>query len=156
MLEFIKAVLKFINNNGVLFTGVFSIICIMVPYIIDAKKNKVETIRSLKKELSDKIEELNKAKKELEDVISIERAEKSIDKRKGSIYVESLSNSGKRAICGFCWENEHKKIPITVDKYYTANAAYYSGKCNNCGNTCEENIIEEFPVYLGIDDDLPL
>ena len=125
----------------------------MVPYIRDAKKNKIETIRSLKKELSEKTEELNKVKKELEDTVSIERAEKNIDKRKGSIYVETLPNGGKRAICGFCWENEHKKIPITVDKYHTETMAYYYGQCSNCGNGCNENIVEEFPVFLGIDDD---
>ncbi len=149
--------LEFINNNGVLFSGIFSIICvlitIMVSVVKDNKNNKIETIRSLKKELSEKTEELNKVKKELEDTVSIERAEKNIDKRKGSIYVETLPNGGERAICGFCWENEHKKIPITVEISYGSNSKYYYGHCNNCGKGCEENIIEEFPVFLGIDDD---
>ena len=152
--------LEFINNNGVLFSGIFSIICvlitIMVSVIRDNKNNKIETIRSLKKELSEKTEELNKVKKELEDTVSIERAEKNIDKRKGSIYVETLPNGGKRAICGFCWENKHKKIPITVEISCSNNSKYYYGHCSNCGNSCDENIVEEFPVFLGIeDDDLP-
>lgn len=149
--------LEFINNNGVLFSGIFSIICvlitIMVSVVRDNKNNKIETIRSLKKELSEKTEELNKVKKELEDTVSIERAEKNIDKRKGSIYVETLPNGGKRAICGFCWENKHKKIPITVEISYGSDSKYYYGRCNNCGNGCDENIVEEFPVFLGIDDD---
>lgn len=160
MIEVAIKWLEFINNNSVLCSGIFSLLCvlitIMVSVIKDNKNNKIETIRSLKKELSEKTEELNKVKKELEDTISIERAEKNIDKRKGSIYVETLPNGGQRAICGFCWENEHKKIPITVEKSYNNSSGYYYGHCSNCGKRCEENIEEEFHVFLSTDYyDLP-
>lgn len=135
--------LEFINNNGVLFSGVFGILTALitsiVAIIIDKRKAKNDTLKSLMKELDD-------TKKELSHYISNENAEKSIDKGIGSIYTEKLPNGGERDICGYCWEKEHIKIPIIVElrqDEYTYQQ-YYIGSCRSCKTQCIENIEEGF------------
>ncbi len=138
--------LEFIDDNGVLFSGIFSIIValisVLVSVIRDNKKSKLDTIRSLRKELDKTREELSQVKTELVSARSIEEAEKNIDKTRGSIYYEKFANGGERTICGFCWEKEHIKIPIVADMCYEeyTHQAYYSGYCNSCKAHCVENI----------------
>lgn len=139
--------LEFINNNGVLFSGMFGVITALitsiVAIIIDKRKAKKDTIKSLKKELED-------TKKELSQYIFSENAEQNIDKRTGSIYTEKLPNGGDRNICGYCWEKEHIKIPIIVnmcEEEFTYQK-YYSGYCQSCKTNCIENIEEDFSDKL--------
>lgn len=138
--------LDFINNNGVLFSGIFSIIValisVLVTVIRDHKKSRIDTVRSLRKELETTKKELDEAKAQLISSQSIETAEKLIDKSHGSIYYETLPNGSTRTICGFCWEKEHIKIPIVIDMCYEeySKQAYYDGYCNSCKSHCIENI----------------
>lgn len=143
--------LEFINNNGVLFSGIFSIIVALISIVVtffkEHKNNKTETIRSLKKELSKKTEELEKLNKELLEANSIKNAEKNIDKTHGAIYKEILENGQQRDICGYCWEKDHKKIPLAVVICYEeyTNQAYYDGFCQSCKTHCIENIEPDIP-----------
>lgn len=148
--------LEFINNNGVLFSGIFSIIVVLISALVsvvrDHRKSKLDTVKSLRKELDKTREELNKTKSELISARSIEEAEKSIDKTHGSIYYEKFVNGGERTICGFCWEKEHIKIPIVVDMCYEeyTKQTYYDGYCNSCKSHCIENI-----EFAAEEQDLP-
>ena len=155
--------LDFINNNGVLFSGIFSIIVALISVLVtvvkDNKKYRTDTIRSLRKELETTKAELEKTKAELLNSKSIENAEMNIDKSHGSIYYEKLANGKTREICGFCWEKEHIKIPLAVDLCYEeyARQNYYSGYCNSCKAHCIENI-QETPSFNNIhidSDNLP-
>ncbi len=138
--------LDFINSNGVLFSGIFSIIValisILVSVVRDEKKSRLDTVKSLRKELGQTRNELNQAKAELVNAKSIEEAEKNIDKTHGSIYYEKFADGGERTICGFCWEKEHIKIPIVPDLCYEkyTRQQYYNGYCNVCKSHCIENI----------------
>ena len=134
--------LDFINNNGVLFGGICSIITALiaaiVALVIDSRKNKKDTIASMKKEINSLKEELDRTKTELNEYKSIEHQEISIDKTHGSIYLETLPNGGQRKICGYCWENKHKKMPLVLDTYYssTENRIVTTGDCGSCKTTC--------------------
>ena len=138
--------LEFINNNGVLFSGIFGIITALitavVAIIIDNKKSKQDTIRVLKKELGEAKQELDKCRKRLSEYESFEKSEANIDKTDASIYKEKLPNGGTRNICGFCWEKEHIKIPLNVDICYEeyTKQYYYDGFCNSCKSHCISNI----------------
>ena len=154
--------LKFINDNGVLFSGIFSIIValisVLVAIIRDHRKSRLDTVRSLRKELVETHNELDNAKAELVKSKCIEESEKNIDKTHGSIYYEKFVNGGERPICGFCWEKEHIKIPIVVNVFYEeyTHQAYYDGYCNSCKTHCIENIDDVNPEPTGItDEDLP-
>lgn len=137
--------LEFINNNGVLFSGIFSIIVALISVIVsiikDNKKNRTDTIRTLRKDLASAQAELAIVRAELEQSQSIEHAEESIDKTHGAIYHEKFAN-GSRTICGYCWEKEHIKIPIVVDLCYEeyTRQHYYSGYCRSCKEHCIENV----------------
>ena len=137
--------LDFINNNGVLFSGIFSIITALiaaiVAVIIDNKKSKQDTIRSLKKELKEIKQELEQCKTLVDSYKSIENAEKNIDKSGGAIYVETLPNGNKRSICGYCWENKHIKSPLSIDFYYstTLKQTRHSGYCGLCKTKCYDD-----------------
>ena len=130
--------LEFINNNGVLFSGIFSIIVALISVLVsvvrDNRKNRADTVHSLRKELELTQSELEKTKTELLNAQSIENAEKNIDKSHGSIYYEKLANGKTREICGFCWEKKHIRIPLSVDLCYEEDSHqnYYSGYCNSC------------------------
>lgn len=158
--------LEFINNNGVLFSGIFSIIValfsVLVAVIRDNKKNKLETVKTLRNDLEKAREELQKVKEELTRAKSIEELEKNIDKTHGSIYHEGFSNGDSRTICGFCWEKEHVKIPIATEFCYDEfqKQYYYSGYCNSCKVHCIENVDLEIgetndDAIEVLDDELP-
>jgi len=137
--------LDFINNNGILFSGIFSVVVALISAVVtlrkDNKASKLETIRSLKKELAETKQELADVQKELAQVKSLEEAEKTIDKTHGHIYHEKFPDGTSRTICGFCWEKEHIKIPIVVDLCYEefTKQHYYDGYCNSCKAHCIEN-----------------
>ncbi|MBR3598423.1 MAG: hypothetical protein IKL53_00945 [Lachnospiraceae bacterium] len=138
--------LEFINNNGVLFSGIFSIIVALISALVtvsrDNKKNKLDTIKFLRKEVETLKAELSKSQDEINELKSIEYKEMRIDKSHGTMYYESLSNGKRRAICGVCWEKEHIMIPVDVDIMHDEyiNQYYYSGKCSLCKNGYTENI----------------
>ena len=148
--------LEFINSNGVLFSGVFGIIATLITsifaIIIDNKKSKQDTIRVLKKELNvtkkeldDCKAEIDKYKKTIDQYEKFQKDENNIDKTEASIYKETLPNGRIRNICGFCWEKEHIKIPINIEKYYEEYTRhyYYDGYCNACKSHCVSTIIDE-------------
>lgn len=167
--------LEFINNNGVFFSGIFSIITAIiaatVAIIIDNRKSKYDTIRALKEDNRDlrlenkRIKEkLENAKKEIKQFVNKENSEIDIIKNHGSIYTEKLPNGNTREICGYCWEREHIKIPINVNIMYDeyTKQYYYDGYCYNCKIHCTENInpepeksSNEFEEIILDDEDLP-
>lgn len=138
--------LEFINNNGVLFSGIFSIVGALIAAVVavvkENKANRKDTIASLHKEVAELKSQLATTEGKLQDALSIEKAESLIDKTKGSIYYESFNNGGSRPICGFCWEKEHIKIPLNVNIRYDeyTKEQYYSGRCSSCNCFCIENI----------------
>lgn len=132
-----KVLLGFINENGILFSGVFgllaAIISPLVANVIQSHNDLKATIKALEKELE-------KAKVEIERYKSLECAEENIHKGTGSIYYESVPN-GNRSICGFCWETKRVKIPITVrtDVDLDTREHYRVGYCSVCKSHCTEN-----------------
>lgn len=138
--------LEFINNNGVLFSGIFSIVGALIAAVVavvkENKANRKDTIASLHKEVAELKSQLATTEGKLQDALSVEKAESLIDKTKGSIYYESFNNGGSRPICGFCWEKEHIKIPLNVNIRYDeyTKEQYYSGRCSSCNCYCIENI----------------
>lgn len=155
--------LEFINNNGVLFSGLFSIIVALISVIVSILKEKrasrLDTVQSLRKQLKATQDDLEETRKRLDLALSVDNAEKRIDKTHGAIYYEALPNGGTRAICGYCWEKEHIKIPIVVDLCYEeyTRQQYYDGFCQVCKSHCIENIDsnDECSAGVSIDDDLP-
>ena len=75
--------LKFINDNGVLFSGIFSIIVALIAVVVtvikDNKTYKKDTIISLRRELSELKSQLATTEVKLQDALSIEKAESLID-----------------------------------------------------------------------------
>ena len=142
-------ILQFINENGVLCSGIFTLITAIVSAlvtaliksIIDQKNAKKDTVKALQKELND-------VKAELEKYTSIEIAESSINKGNGAVYTETLPTGETRHICGYCWEKDHVKLPIVVelcyDEYEQQN--YYSGFCQVCKSRCIENVNPEVRI----------
>ena len=127
--------LEFINNNGVLFSGIFGLVTALltaiIAIIIDKRKAKNDTEKSLKKELVE-------IRAELEKYTSVERQEERIDKTTGAIYVETLPNGNKRNICGYCWEAKRTKMPLNMDSYYSEDERkmVIRGICGSCRTTC--------------------
>lgn len=138
--------LEFINHNGVLFSGIFSIVGALIAAAVAVIKenaaNKKDTIASLRKEAAELKSQLATTETKLRDTLSIEKAESLIDKTKGSVYYETFDTGGSRPICGFCWEKEHMKIPLILHMCYDeyTREQYYGGKCSSCDCFCEENI----------------
>ena len=134
--------LDFINNNGTLCTIIGSIITALiaaiVAIVIDQKKNRLDTVTSLRKEISSLKQELEQCRETLNNYKSIEKAEESISKITGSIYLETMPNGYQRHICGYCWENNHTKMPLTIASYYSENERRQvtCGDCGNCKTRC--------------------
>lgn len=135
----------FINNNEVLFNGIFSLLCVIIGGIMgwslkqrsENKKYKKENIKFLREEIEKVQNELKNANTRLEKYTSIEEMEKNIDKSTGTIYREKLSNGKIRYICGYCWEKKRIKIPINVRDISERGHKYLKGQCNDCGEYCE-------------------
>ena len=154
--------LEFINNNGVLFSGIFSMVGALIAAVVavvkENKANKKDTIASLRRELAELKSQLATTEVKLQDALSIEKAESLIDKTRGSIYYENFVNGGSRPICGFCWEKDHIKIPLNVDICYDeyTKERYYSGRCSSCDCYCIEKIEYIHPEEpKANDEDLP-
>lgn len=156
--------LDFINSNGVLFSGIFTIIGVLITAVItffrENKKSRADTVKSLRKELENTKNELEKAQEKIADMQSVENAEKNIDKAHGSVYYEKLADGKSRAICGFCWEKERIKIPIVVYENYFeySNEAYYGGFCSSCKNNCIDNTmtsVDKSKDNFDFDGELP-
>ena len=91
--------------------------------------------KQILKELNNEVEALGE---ELKRYKLLETNEESIDKSRGTIYVESLRNGGKREICGYCWEKDHIKIPVISSLEYderTGGEEYWAS-CQNCKKSC--------------------
>ncbi len=95
------------------------------------KKERAQTIKELKSENLTLREEIRTYR-------SIEKTEKSIDKSQGTIYFETLPGNKKRAICGYCWEKDHIKIPVIprLDYDESARREIYIAFCQNCKICC--------------------
>lgn len=156
--------LEFINNNGVLFSGIFSIIVAVISIIVslikDRKTNRIETIRSLNQKLEKTTSDLKETKTKLEQANSIKELEKNIDKTNGVIYNELLDTGTHREICGYCWEKEHIKIPLVVNLCYDEhkNQEYFDRYCYSCKNHFYEDIHPDIPTEASnsiSDENLP-
>ena len=142
----LQTLLEVINSNGVI-VGAFATIIgaaitAIVTLIIESKKDKRDTIKGLNEKLNGMESELHECRKTIERYENLEHDEENIDKSVGSIYVESLKNGKKRNICGYCWEKDRVKIPLSVDisfEEYTKNY-YYEGICGSCKARCIENL----------------
>ena len=134
--------LEFVNNNGTLCTIIGSVITALisaiVAIVINNKKNKLDTIANLRQENNNLKQELEKCKEDLNNYRSIETAEKNIDKTSGAIYVETLPNGNQRNICGYCWENNHTKMPLMMGSYYDEEERKMVtyGNCGHCKAHC--------------------
>ena len=131
--------LEFINNNGVLFSGIFAVLAALATALLNMIRDK-QKIKNQRKSALEK--ELLDVKKELAELKDFKKKERMIDKSEGSIYVENLHDGKKRDICGFCWEKEHITIPVVKDLQYEeyTKQYYYSAYCNVCKNHCLSNI----------------
>ena len=134
--------LEFINNNGTLCTIIGSIITAlisaMVAMVINYRKNKVDTIYNLRKEIVTMENKLAEYEAIINKYKSIEFAEKTIDKSNGAIYIEKLANEKTRFICGYCWESSRTKMPLTMDSYYDEEERKLVryGTCGSCKARC--------------------
>ena len=135
-------ILGFINSNGTLSTILGSIITALisaiVAIVIDNKKSKVDSVRTLKTELAETKQKLEELQAVVNNYRSIEKAETNIDKSTGAIYVETLPNGSKRNICGYCWESKRTKIPLTMASYYDDEDGKWviRGICGSCNARC--------------------
>ena len=145
-------ILDFVNSNGTLCTIVGSIITALisaiVAIVIDNRKSKVDSVRTLKKELTEtkqKLEDTQQKLMETQAIVDnykiIETTEANIDKSTGAIYVETLPDGKKRNICGYCWEGKRAKMPLTMSQYYDEDFRRYvwRGYCFSCNATCYDN-----------------
>lgn len=141
--------LKFVNENGILFSGFISIITALIAalatHIIESKREKKETIKSLQNEVS-------KLKSELQQYKDKAAADKALDKSDGSLYVETLPEGKKRTICGFCWEEHNRKTPIVPEMYYGIHERYNECQCSICKRYCRSNKVYSIRNSVEIDD----
>ena len=98
------------------------------------KENKKERAQIVKELRSENLA----LQEELRTYRSIEEIEKGIDKSNGTIYFETLPGNKKRAICSYCWEKDHIKIPIIPRLEFDEDTRtnYYSAFCQNCKAYC--------------------
>lgn len=138
--------LEFINNNPILASGIFGLIAAVISSLITAivtirienKKAKQCKVVKLEKNIEEKETELKTVKEQLAKYISIEEAEKSIDKTYGAVYIERLPNESTRCICGYCWESKRIKSPIPTHR---DPALGLTGFCENCKAKCNEKSV---------------
>ncbi len=91
-----------------------------------------------KKDRQQSMKELSAENKKLQEALErykmLELSEEKIDKSQGTIYMEKLDSGNSRAICGFCWEREHIKIPVIPKLEYNNRTGRYEewAYCQNC------------------------
>ena len=123
--------LKFINDNGVLFSGICTVLSAVISSFITYKKGEGSKYKFF------------------------EKNDKKLDKSNGNVYVEKLHTGKSREICGACWEKEHIKIPLSVEKgaYDEFFRQYHYYFCCSCKNHYDIDIeVEE--SLLQSDDSL--
>lgn len=115
-------------------------------FIVNKLGSRKESRQQTIKQLREQNEQLTKKLAQFE---NIQASEKTIDKSKGTIYLELLVNGKSRPICGYCWENEHKKLPVVPrieqDEWWA--------HCSNCGKYCTYYNEEIVPSAKEDDDD---
>ena len=134
MLDFI------IEHSDAIITGVFGIIGIIISSVtsvcVTKRKVQGEDTKSLQLENKKLQEELN----QLKDIAAIDNA---LDKSHGSIYYETMPDGSRRSLCGFCWEQSHKKIPLK-----THNSSNHPrsliGFCEVCKATCNDTLEPQY------------
>lgn len=137
--------LVFIQNNGILCSGIFAllgvIITAIVNLIVNRKKERNDTIKELKATIKARDEALATVKEKLRLYEDVAEQEKNIDKSNGAIYYENFPKGGYRSICGYCWEKDHIKIPLIVKLYYDEKLQRNReiGYCESCNATCHGN-----------------
>lgn len=126
MLEFLSA------NSSAIITGVCGIIGIIISSItsvvVTKKKCQSDGNSSLQTENKRLQEELN----QLKDITAIDNA---LDKTHGSIYYETMLDGSRRSLCGFCWEQSHKRIPLKTHNSSNRPRSLI-GYCEVCKATC--------------------
>lgn len=134
MLEFLSA------NSSAIITGVCGIIGIIISSItsvvVTKKKCQSDGNSSLQTENKRLQEELNQLK-------DIEAIDKSLDKTHGSIYYETMSNGSRRSLCGYCWEQSHKRIPLKTHNS-TNHPRSLIGYCEVCKATCNDTLEPQY------------
>lgn len=130
MLDFITA------HSDAIITGIFGIVGIIITSItsiyVTKRKIQGEEKKSLQLENKKLQDELNRFK----DITAIDNA---LDKTHGSIYYETMSNGSKRSLCGYCWENSSKRIPLKT--HHSSNYPHsLVGYCAVCKATCNDTL----------------
>ena len=134
MLEFLSA------NSSAIITGVCGIIGIIISSItsvfVTKKKCQSDGNSSLQAENKRLQEELNQLK-------DIKAIDKSLDKTHGSIYYETMEDGYKRSLCGFCWEQSHKRIPLKTQNSFT-HPGRLIGFCQVCKANCNDTLEPQY------------
>ena len=137
MLDFLIA------HGDAIIAGILSIIGIIISSItsshIAKRKYQGEEYKSLKLENQKLREELN----QLKDISTID---KSLDKTHGTIYYETMPDGSKRSICGLCWEQSHKKIPLKTH-YSSEYPGSLNGHCAVCKATCYDTLEPQYDHF---------
>ena len=135
--------LNWITENPVIFAAICTVIGVIISSAtamhIERKRGLNKIILKMENENAKLLEENQLLKKELEKIRSVEEKEKTIDKSKGSVYIETLSNNQVREICGFCWETSKKTVPIDTfpdDSDYGRDFFHDYGQCKVCKAYC--------------------
>lgn len=100
-------------------------------FFFNGRREKKKAEQQAFKELKAENKELQEA---LERYKKLELSEERIDKSQGTIYMEKLDSGNSRAICGYCWEREHVKIPVIPKLEYSSDTGRYEewAQCQNC------------------------
>lgn len=127
MWEWIKANLSISDSTFWAVFGASGWLGLFVNIFREKKKDKQQSIKELKAEIKELQEALERYKK-------LEASEERIDKSQGTIYMEKLDSGNSRAICGYCWEREHVKIPVIPKLEYSSDTGRYEewAQCQNC------------------------
>ena len=137
-----------IAHSDAIITGVFGIVGIIITSVtsvyVTKRKVQGENTKSLQLENQKLQEEL----KQLKDIDVID---KSLDKTHGSIYYETMPNGSRRSLCGYCWEQSHKRIPL---KTHTSSNRPHSliGFCEVCKATCNDTLESQYD-YSATEDE---
>lgn len=149
--------LEFINNNEVLFSGLFGLLCALiaaaVTVIANFQKSKRESLKSLRAELATAKKEISELQEKLHQYQNIETLEEKIDKTDGEIYKEYLSNGDTREICACCWESKHIRVPLLPKEVEEEDTheRYRRAWCQVCGACCRSLSVFPEPSDYEID-----